>query len=47
MASNSRPSLDSLVPLVMIDNNVTNHSTEDVPCEEPKALGKNKKKILV
>lgn len=31
----SRPSLDSLVPLVMIENNVTNDISNDLSCETP------------
>jgi hypothetical protein len=39
MASN-RPSLDVLVPLVMIENNITNDSTDNLSCEPHKGLNK-------
>jgi len=40
MAVNSRPSLDVLVPLVMIDDNITNDSNDDLSCESQKGLNK-------
>ncbi|CAF2381245.1 unnamed protein product [Rotaria sp. Silwood2] len=36
MAANSRPSLDVLVPLVMIENNITNDNSDNLPCEPQK-----------
>ncbi|CAF0760719.1 unnamed protein product [Rotaria sp. Silwood1] len=38
MAVNSRPSLDVLVPLVMIENNITNDNNDNLPCEPPKEV---------
>jgi len=40
MTANSRPSLDVLVPLVMIDDNITNDSNDDLSCEQQKGLNK-------
>jgi hypothetical protein len=40
MATSSRPSLDILVPLVMIENNITNDSNDDLSCEPQKGLNK-------
>jgi hypothetical protein len=41
MTANSRPSLDVLVPLVMIDDSITNDSNDDLSCEQQKGLNKN------
>ena len=41
MTANSRPSLDVLVPLVMIENNVMDDSSENLSCEPQKGLKKN------
>jgi len=38
MAANSRPSLDVLVPLVMVENNITNDSSDNLLCEPQKGL---------
>jgi hypothetical protein len=40
MAANNRPSLDVLVPLVMIEDNTTNDSNDDLSCEPQKGLNK-------
>jgi len=38
MAANNRPSLDVLVPLVMIEDNITNDSNDDLSCETQKEV---------
>jgi len=38
MATNSRPSLDVLVPLVMIEDNIINDSSDDLSCEPQKEV---------
>jgi hypothetical protein len=38
MAANSRPSLDVLVPLVMVENNITNDNSDNLLCEPQKGL---------
>ena len=38
MTANNRPSLDVLVPLVMIEDNITNDSNDDLTCETQKGL---------
>lgn len=47
MATNSRPSLDVLVPLVMIEDNImnddddnNNDDDDDLTCEPPKGLNR-------
>ncbi len=40
MTSNNRPSLDVLVPLVMIENNIMDDSSENLSCEPQKGLKK-------
>ena len=45
MAVNTRPSLDTLVPLVMIENNLENQNNDNVSCESPKGL--NRKYFIV
>ncbi len=41
MAANNRPSLDVLVPLVMIEDNIMNDSSDDLSCESQKGWKKS------
>lgn len=40
MAANSRPSLDILVPLVMIENSIEDENNDDGSCESTKGLNR-------
>jgi hypothetical protein len=40
MAANNRPSLDILVPLVMIDDNLENENNDNLSCGSQKGLKK-------
>ncbi len=40
MAVNNRPSLDVLVPLVMIEDSIVNDSNDDLSCEPSKGLNR-------